>query len=500
MAGFRAPYHASLSSSSVLDMDRQAPSSQQTTFPYHTHGHGHGHGHGPSHFTSSPHSAFHSIDSPYPPYATKQSMSDFSTTLGHGDPDPESATIDAVNQHHAPDSGEDPPSGRTATLLARLRRLVPNSFYCRLYLLVVLVESTIDVVIEGIIYLKMKDALDGLEAASSTDKQANDLTIKRLPVYLGIFAFAHVYQFILAMFAVHQRNIMQFVFLGRKSLSYLVIRLLLTCPSLQHGAPHLLCHPNIRNSCQIRRRHQGGFPTNRQDPHFYHPLRNFTRTDSLCRPCVENLSGIWLEGQSGIHFPRSNRLTNPDSPRPGLQTSCVSSNLTASFGSAFPYRQVAFPLSRAPLCSRLYIVSGPSSQSWRCRVLPHNGHDPRLFLDIARWPPGSPGDFNPFLVDYFWIGIVGVEQFRQGVKEAEYVPAYYYQPPLTPTSIPWASFVSLDKADHAKKQAENMGISGHKRTGTVASSYMMNGTNGPKRNNRMSIDAYLFIAPSYPAV
>jgi hypothetical protein len=34
-------------------------------------------------------------------------------------------------------------------------------------------------------------------------------------------------------------------------------------------------------------------------------------------------------------------------------------------------------------------VPRASSQSWRRRVLPHNGHDARLFPGPARWPPGS---------------------------------------------------------------------------------------------------------------
>jgi hypothetical protein len=115
----------------------------------------------------------------------KQSMSDFSTTHGH---DPESATIDSATRAHEPEP-ETPPSG-TASLIIRLRRLIPNSFYCRLYLLAVLVEAAVDVVIEGVIYLKMRDYLEGLQGADASDQQEDDLTVKRLPVYLGIFAFA----------------------------------------------------------------------------------------------------------------------------------------------------------------------------------------------------------------------------------------------------------------------------------------------------------------------
>ncbi|KAF8710734.1 Golgi apparatus membrane protein [Rhizoctonia solani] len=472
MAGFRAPYHASLSSSSVLDMDRQAPSSQQTTFPYHTHGHGHGHGHGPSHFSSSPHSAFHSIDSPYPPYATKQSMSDFSTTLGHGDPDPESATIDAVNQHHAPDSGEDPPSGRTATLLARLRRLVPNSFYCRLYLLVVLVESTIDVVIEGIIYLKMKDALDGLEAASSTDKQANDLTIKRLPVYLGIFAFAHVYQFILAMFAVHQRNIMQFVFLGLFNMA------LLTYSVIQ------ISEIRVKSDVVIKEASQ-----------------QIVKILTSTIPCVISLAQIVYVGLAWKIYQEFGwkvyKLLGADRLVKKMYAHYLFYECLIKFDGFFwvGFSYLALVLSpgdveyyltmaMTPGCFLILLVGHLAARhenKWMmisfflgclCALIYFTYKLYRIFS--LRELPDYIGVWKShsifaaisilFLLITFGSGLLVWNNFGKGLKK------------------------QMDKADHAKKQAENMGISGHKRTGTVASSYMMNGTNGPKRNNRMSIE------------
>lgn len=114
-------------------------------------------------------------------------MSDFS----HGH-DPESATIDAMNRPHNNDSDVPVPdqAGGPPSLLTRIRRMIPNSMLCRLYLLAVLVESAVDIVIEGIIYLKMRDYYEGLSKSSQGSSKDDDLSIKRLPVYLGIFAFA----------------------------------------------------------------------------------------------------------------------------------------------------------------------------------------------------------------------------------------------------------------------------------------------------------------------
>jgi hypothetical protein len=195
MAAFRTPYHPSLSSTSIGDMDRDrstGPSHFSPSLPYQ-----HQFPHLQSH---PPHSPFHSAadlsSSPYssePSYAMKQSMSDFSTTHGH---DPESATIDAAIPPHDADPDAQHANGRPS-LLVRARRLIPNSMYCRLYLLTVLIESAVDVVVEGILYLKMRGYYEGLSNTSASDKQNDDLSIKRLPVYLGIFAFAQcVYRFV----------------------------------------------------------------------------------------------------------------------------------------------------------------------------------------------------------------------------------------------------------------------------------------------------------------
>jgi hypothetical protein len=102
---------------------------------------------------------------------------------------------------------------------------LPSSLACRLYLLVVLLQTAVDVVMEADILIQFDDLPPGAAA------QADAINSQRLPVYLGIFALAQyaflwrclmtvsnpkppsVFQFILAIDAVIFRNTLQFVFL-----------------------------------------------------------------------------------------------------------------------------------------------------------------------------------------------------------------------------------------------------------------------------------------------
>lgn len=68
-----------------------------------------------------------------------------------------------------------------ARLVTLLRQYIPDSIACRLYLLTVLVETAIDLAIEGDIFLRF-------HAADSSDSQ--DMATRRMPVYLAIFAMA----------------------------------------------------------------------------------------------------------------------------------------------------------------------------------------------------------------------------------------------------------------------------------------------------------------------
>jgi len=82
--------------------------------------------------------------------------------------------------------------------------LVPDSIACRLYVLTVLIETTIDLAIEVDLFIRFKDVTKG-----QTDIPAPN----KMPVYLSLFAFAHVFQFVMALDAVYARNTLQFIFL-----------------------------------------------------------------------------------------------------------------------------------------------------------------------------------------------------------------------------------------------------------------------------------------------
>ncbi|KAI0768519.1 hypothetical protein BD413DRAFT_479103 [Trametes elegans] len=84
-------------------------------------------------------------------------------------------------------------------------RYIPDSWACRLYLLTVLIETTIDLAIEGDIIYRFHE--------SHTSESA-DMATRRMPVYLSIFALAHVFQFAMALDAVWARNVLQFISLA----------------------------------------------------------------------------------------------------------------------------------------------------------------------------------------------------------------------------------------------------------------------------------------------
>ncbi|KAI0336060.1 hypothetical protein GY45DRAFT_1239290 [Cubamyces sp. BRFM 1775] len=84
-------------------------------------------------------------------------------------------------------------------------RWIPDSWACRLYLLTVLVETAIDLAIEGDIFLRFHE---------SKSSDSEDMATRRMPVYLAIFALAHVFQFVMALDAVWARNVLQFISLA----------------------------------------------------------------------------------------------------------------------------------------------------------------------------------------------------------------------------------------------------------------------------------------------
>lgn len=82
-------------------------------------------------------------------------------------------------------------------------KVLPESIACRLYVITVLVQTTIDLAIEGDLLLRFHE----VDSSSSSD----DFSGRKMPVYLSIFALAHVFQFAMAVDAVYARNTLQFI-------------------------------------------------------------------------------------------------------------------------------------------------------------------------------------------------------------------------------------------------------------------------------------------------
>ncbi|KAK7463843.1 hypothetical protein VKT23_005778 [Stygiomarasmius scandens] len=84
------------------------------------------------------------------------------------------------------------------------QKILPDSIACRLFVLTVLVETTIDLIVEGELLIRVHSESSG---------DSTHTLPQKMPVYLGIFALAHVFQFVLAVDAVYARNTLQFMFL-----------------------------------------------------------------------------------------------------------------------------------------------------------------------------------------------------------------------------------------------------------------------------------------------
>ncbi|ETW87521.1 hypothetical protein HETIRDRAFT_306569 [Heterobasidion irregulare TC 32-1] len=115
--------------------------------------------------------------------------------------------------------------------------MIPDSIACRLYVLIVLVETAVDLGIESDLLVRFHEA-----------GKADDETVSRkMPVYLGIFALAHVFQLGMAIDAVYARNTLQFISLTIFNGLFLVyaiiqsseIRNSLASVSDQQGISHL---------------------------------------------------------------------------------------------------------------------------------------------------------------------------------------------------------------------------------------------------------------------
>jgi len=95
-----------------------------------------------------------------------------------------------------------PPPGKEIDGMGVWQKILPESMACRLYVLTVLIETTIDLAIEGELLIQINK-----NSTASGDLVA----AHKMPVYLSIFALAHVFQFVMAVDAVYARNTLQFI-------------------------------------------------------------------------------------------------------------------------------------------------------------------------------------------------------------------------------------------------------------------------------------------------
>ncbi|KAI5991518.1 hypothetical protein EDD15DRAFT_2168928 [Pisolithus albus] len=90
-------------------------------------------------------------------------------------------------------------------------KVLPDSWACRLFVITVIIETAIDLAIEGDILVRLQDG-----------GNADSESAKKMPVYLSIFALAHVFQLVLALDAVYARNTLQFICLILFNLLFLI--------------------------------------------------------------------------------------------------------------------------------------------------------------------------------------------------------------------------------------------------------------------------------------
>ncbi|KAG1715792.1 hypothetical protein ID866_1368 [Astraeus odoratus] len=90
-------------------------------------------------------------------------------------------------------------------------KILPDSWACRLFVITVVIETIIDLAIEGDLLVRLQDA-----------GNADSESAKKMPVYLSIFALAHIFQLVLAVDAVYARNTLQFIGLILFNLLFLI--------------------------------------------------------------------------------------------------------------------------------------------------------------------------------------------------------------------------------------------------------------------------------------
>ncbi|KAG8810885.1 hypothetical protein FRC17_002716 [Serendipita sp. 399] len=110
-------------------------------------------------------------------------------------------------------------------------QLFPKSWPIRLFLATVVLETIIDLAVQGDLYTR-------LSAISDRESNPEDPStqIRRTIVYLALFAFAHVFQLALAIEAVWQQNTLQFIFLIIFNLLFFVYSLIQSTEIRKLGA------------------------------------------------------------------------------------------------------------------------------------------------------------------------------------------------------------------------------------------------------------------------
>jgi len=100
------------------------------------------------------------------------------------------------------------------------QKILPESMACRFYVITVLVQTTIDLAVEADLLVRFHQA--SRQADNSAEQTVQDAAARKMPVYLGIFALAHVFQFVMAIDAVYARNTLQFITLAIFNALFLV--------------------------------------------------------------------------------------------------------------------------------------------------------------------------------------------------------------------------------------------------------------------------------------
>ncbi|KAG9314632.1 hypothetical protein JVU11DRAFT_5437 [Chiua virens] len=134
-----------------------------------------------------------------------------SLSLDHKSPYPSGKSHDEEGDDPPEPTQSYPPKPRLETLVDPRKwwqQILPDSWACRLFVITVLIETTTDLAIEGDLLVRLQEG-------------SNESALK-MPVYLSVFALAHIFQLVLAVDAVYARNTLQFICLILFNLLFLL--------------------------------------------------------------------------------------------------------------------------------------------------------------------------------------------------------------------------------------------------------------------------------------